>query len=173
MSPGAPSPETSWVRISFISIPLARRARVRQERHLAAVLDRGGDVALVLRAVAGHPTGADLAAVGDEAAEQTRVLVVHVADLLLAEHADFLLRLAELGLRHRGALLKSPAGAGMDVFGLDPRPPRAGNAGSGSGLRTAAPRNSRRRHRSRRPSHRPPHRRRHRRGSPPPDPPPP
>src|SRR3954465_15057158 len=81
--------------MSFIvSLPSARSAGVGQQRHLAAVLDRDGDVALVLRAVAGHPPGADLAAVGDELAQQVGVLVVDRCRLLLAEGAHLLLRLA-------------------------------------------------------------------------------
>src|SRR6185369_9124508 len=79
------------------------RRRVGQEGDLAGVLDRDGDVALVLHAVACHPTSADLAAVGDELAEKRRVLVVDVGHLLLAELANLLLRLAEYWLGHCGA----------------------------------------------------------------------
>src|SRR5262249_36388455 len=81
----------------------ASRARVGQQRHLASVLDRGGDIALVLGAVSGHPAGADFAAVGDELAQQRRVLVVDVGEFLLAEQANLLLRLAWYRFRHRGA----------------------------------------------------------------------
>src|SRR5476651_280687 len=97
MSPGAPRPATSLVRMSFmVVVPfLARSAGVGQQRHLAAVLHRGGDVALVLGAVAGDPTGPDLAAVGNVLPQQVGVLVVDVGDLLLAEHANLLLRLAK------------------------------------------------------------------------------
>src|SRR4029079_13062374 len=76
---------------------------VGQQRHLAGVLDRDGDVTLVLDAVAGHPPRADLAAVGDELAEQRGVLVVDTGLLLLAELADLLLGLAKYGLGHCGA----------------------------------------------------------------------
>src|SRR3954466_8331291 len=87
--------------MSFICVgPLACSARVGQQRHLAAVLDGDRDVALVLRAVAGHPTGADLAAVGDELPQQVGVLVVDVGALLLAEGAHLLLRLASRRLCH-------------------------------------------------------------------------
>src|SRR5206468_1680749 len=58
------------------------------------------DVPLVLRAVAGHPTGPDLAAVGDELPQQVRVLVVDVGVLLLAEGAHLLLRLTCRRLGH-------------------------------------------------------------------------
>src|SRR6202020_270657 len=95
------------------SLALASRAGVREQRHLARVLDRGGHVALVPGAVTGDPARADLAAVGDVLAEQARVLVVHVADLVVAEGADLLLGLANWWLRHRGAPLESPANAGM------------------------------------------------------------
>src|SRR5260221_13857399 len=101
MSPGPPSPASSCLRMSFIAALLAGGAGVGQQRHLAGVLDRGSDVALVLAAVAGHPTSADLAAVGDELAQQAGVLVVHVVDLLFAEDADLLLDLANwCGLGH-------------------------------------------------------------------------
>src|SRR5215212_3745315 len=104
MSPGEPSPATSWVMMSFIPGPLARRARVRQQRHLAAVLDRDRDVPLVLAAVAGHPPGPDLAPVGDEFPQQPGVLVVDVGGLVLAERADLLLRLAQWHFRHGSEL---------------------------------------------------------------------
>src|SRR6266567_1977450 len=103
-SPGAPRPVTSWVRMSFIfcipTLPLANGAGVRQQRHLTAVLHGRGDVVLVLGAVAGHSTGPDLAAVGNELPQQVRVLVVDVLGLVLAECADLLLRLAHRGLGH-------------------------------------------------------------------------
>src|ERR1700729_3406380 len=104
----------SFMRAIGQSSPaLASRAGVREQRHLARVLDRRGDVALVPGAVTGDPARADLAAVGDVLAEQARVLVVHVADLVVAEGADLLLGLANWWLRHRGAPLESPAHAGM------------------------------------------------------------
>src|SRR3954471_17163524 len=86
--------------MSFIgpSLPSACGARVGQQLHLAAVLDGDRDVALVLRAVARHAPGADLAAVGDELAQQTDVLVVDVVDALLAEDADLTLLLLLPGL---------------------------------------------------------------------------
>src|SRR5208282_179605 len=97
---------------------LARRARVRKQRHLAGVLDRRRDVPLVARAVACHPPGADLAAVRDVLAEQAGVLVVDVDDPLLAEHANLLLRLAQWWLGHRGApSSRAPPAAGMVWFG--------------------------------------------------------
>src|SRR5215470_7396070 len=107
--------------MSFIGVPLigasppsalSGRAGVRQQRHLAGVLDRRGDVALMLGAVAGDPPGPDLAAVGDELPQQARVLVVHPDDLLLAEQADLLLRLANWRFGHRGAPWQSPACGG-------------------------------------------------------------
>src|SRR3954470_16557336 len=88
--------------MSFIgpSLPSACGARVGQQRHLAAVLDGDRDVALVLRTVARHAPGADLAAVGDELPQQVGVLVVDVGALLLAEGAHLLLRLASRRLCH-------------------------------------------------------------------------
>src|SRR5918911_2026798 len=76
-------------------LPSARRGRVRQERHLAGVLDRTGDLALLLGAHARHPPSADLAAVGDELAQQRGVLVVDVGDPVLVERVHLLLRLAQ------------------------------------------------------------------------------
>src|SRR3954469_26069436 len=116
MSPGEPRPPTSWVRMSFIGSSSAGRGRVGQQGHLAGVLDRDRDVALVLDAVAGHPTGADLAAVGDELPEQGGVLVVGTGRLLLAELANLLLGLTEYGLGHCGASsseARSVVGTGM------------------------------------------------------------
>src|SRR6202041_878188 len=93
-------------------LALASGAGVREQRHLARVLDRGRDVALVPGAVPGDPARADLAAVGDVLAEKARVLVVHVRDLVVAEGADLLLGLANWRLRHRGAPLESPVYCG-------------------------------------------------------------
>src|SRR5262249_1017595 len=104
-----PRPLTSWVRMSFIGVrdmcrsSLSRRAGVGKQGHLTGVLDRGGHIPLVPGAVPGNPPGADLAAIGDVLAEKARVLVVHVADLVLAERANLLLGLAQWWLRHRGA----------------------------------------------------------------------
>jgi hypothetical protein len=83
---------------------LSDRSRCR-----AAARARARHVALVLDAVAGHTTRADLAAVGDELAEQGGVLVVDAGRLLLAELANLLLGLANHCLGHCGALLTSPA----------------------------------------------------------------
>src|SRR5688572_31384358 len=95
----------------------ATGGRVGQEGELAGVLDSDRHVALVLDAVAGDPTRADLAAVGDELAKQAGVLVVDTGRLLLAELANLLLGLANHCLGHCGALLgsrnQSPARAGM------------------------------------------------------------
>src|SRR5260370_33823869 len=133
-SPGAPRPVTSWVKMSFIglrvrasvpSLALASRARVRQQRHLARVLDRGGDVALVLRAVTGNPPRADLAAVGNKLPQQPGVLVVHPGHPFLAEKADLLLGLTDRWLGHRGAPSQSRHGAGM----VGRAPPAAGMVG--------------------------------------------
>lgn len=63
--------------------PGARRClprRIRQERHLPGVLDRTGQLPLLLCGDAGDPTAADLAAVREERPEQGGVLVVDVRD---------------------------------------------------------------------------------------------
>src|SRR3954451_11204062 len=105
--------------MSFIgpSLPSACGARVGQQRHLAAVLDGDRDVALVLRAVARHAPGADLAAFVDELPQQVGVLVVDVGALLLAEVAHLLLRLASRRLCHcrhapDGSASRSSGGGG-------------------------------------------------------------
>src|SRR5438270_8178922 len=104
MSPGPPRPLTSVVRMSFMMPSRGGSARGRcvgQQGDLARVLHRDRDVALVLAAVAGHPTGADLAPVGDVLPEQTGVLVVDLGRVLvLAEHADLLLGFANGWLCH-------------------------------------------------------------------------
>src|SRR6202000_824433 len=111
----------SFIGVLLMSVPppgSASRARVGQQRHLAGVLDRRGDIPLVLRAVAGNPPRADLAAVGNELPQQTGVLVVHVGDLLLAENADLLLGLTNWWLGHRGApVFRDPPEAGMVGYG--------------------------------------------------------
>src|SRR5215216_3863260 len=97
MSPGAPTPRTSWLRMTFIGALLSDR--VREQGHLPGVLDGGGDVALVLGAVAGDPAGADLAPVAHELAQQVDVLVVDVVLVVGAELAEL-----ALGLALEGAL---------------------------------------------------------------------
>src|SRR5262245_5071500 len=90
MSPDEPRWSTSAVRISFISKScpcLPRRRAERKQRHLAGVLDRDGDVALVLHTVTGHAAGTDLAAFADVGAQQRGVLVVDRLPLLGAEDA--------------------------------------------------------------------------------------
>src|ERR671932_625133 len=101
-SPGVPRPDTSWVRMIFMSrLRSPARRGVRKERHLTGVLHRAGDLPLLLGADAGHPPRADLAAVGDELAQQRGVFVVDVGDALLVEGVHLLLRLAQCrSLRH-------------------------------------------------------------------------
>src|SRR6476661_2033252 len=136
MSPGPPRPGTSVVRMSFMTFALLDSAcgrGVGQQGNLAGVLDRGGDVPLMLGAVAGHPAGADLAAIRDEAAQQGGVLVVDRLRVFLAEGADLLLRLADGGLGH-GIYLRVSEGV-RKVKGLEGRFVRvpAGRAGRRSG----------------------------------------
>src|SRR5215216_7032458 len=97
MSPGAPTPRTSWFRMTFTSDLLSNG--VGEQGHLPGVLDGGGDVALVLGAVSGDPAGADLAPVAHELAQQVDVLVVDVVLVVGAELAEL-----ALGLALEGAL---------------------------------------------------------------------
>src|SRR4029450_8242650 len=97
MSPGAPTPRTSWFRMTFTSDLLSDG--IGEQGHLPGVLDGGGDVALVLGAVAGDPAGAGLAPGTHELAQQVDVLVVDVVLLLRAELAEL-----ALGLALEGAL---------------------------------------------------------------------
>src|SRR5690606_1326187 len=64
---------------------------VGQERHLAGVLDRLGDLALLLGVVAGHPPGTDLGPIRHEATQQVGVLPVDVDHLLAVEDGHLLL----------------------------------------------------------------------------------
>src|SRR6202012_311739 len=73
--------------IPFYVARLPRRGGEGQQRHLAGVLDRDRNVALVLDAVAGDATGTDLAALADVGTQQLGVLVVDVLALFGAEHA--------------------------------------------------------------------------------------
>src|SRR5215213_899266 len=97
MSPGAPTPRTSWLRMTFTSDLLSDG--VGEQGHLPGVLDGGGDVALVLGAVAGDPAGADLAPVAHELAQQVDILVVDVVLVVGAELEEL-----ALGLALEGAL---------------------------------------------------------------------
>src|SRR5215212_8595071 len=60
----------------------------RQERHMAAALDRRGQRALVVRAGTRLAARLDLTALGDIPAQTTRVLVIDDHDLVRAEGTD-------------------------------------------------------------------------------------
>ena len=53
---------------------------VRQKRHFAGILDRGGDLPLLLDRQTGDVAGADVAAFGDEHPQRRGVLVVEDAE---------------------------------------------------------------------------------------------
>src|SRR4051794_3010260 len=99
------------MRMSFISSAFpsagrsrsARRAGVRQQGHLPRVLDGLGDLALLLHGDTRDAAGTDLAAVGDELAQDVDVLVVDLGDTHGLERVLLLLGLANRWLRHRGA----------------------------------------------------------------------
>src|SRR5271166_4227678 len=94
-SPTVPRWSTSAVRISFIVYILSvgglrrltRRGSEGQQGHLAGILHRDRDVALVLHAVAGDTPRPDLAALADVRAQQGGVLVVDRLTLFRAEDA--------------------------------------------------------------------------------------
>src|SRR5574337_1375353 len=66
---------------------LPHRRGERQQCDLAGVFHRERDVTLMLNAVAGHPTGPDLAALADVGAQQRGVFVVDHLALVGAERA--------------------------------------------------------------------------------------
>src|SRR5262245_7085389 len=86
-SPRRPTEATSSSRMTFMLGVLVRR-HVRQQGHRARALDRMGQLPLVPRAAAGNAARDDLAALGDEAAEPTHVLVVDEVDLVRAKLAN-------------------------------------------------------------------------------------
>ena len=57
-----------------------RRGRLGEQRHLAGILDRRGDLTLLLHGQTGHPTGPDFAAIGDEHPQPVGVFVVNCVD---------------------------------------------------------------------------------------------
>src|SRR3954447_22448277 len=100
--------------ISFRPSASAGRAGVRQQGHLARVLDGLGDLALLLHGDTGDAAGTDLAAVGDELAQDVDVLVVDLGDTRGLERVLLLLGLANRWLRHRGAPCTEGARACLD-----------------------------------------------------------
>src|SRR4029453_8496559 len=62
---------------------------VRQQGHRASTLDGVGELTLMAPTAARDAPRNDLAALGDEAAQTTDVLVVDEADLVCAELANF------------------------------------------------------------------------------------
>src|ERR1700730_11311821 len=148
MSPGGPRPDTSWVRMIFISGLLsATGGGVRQQGHLAGVLDGARDLTLLLRADAGHPPSTDLAAVGDELAQQRGVLVIDVGDPLLVERVHLLLRLAKCrslshvrlrDLLERWLFVEVARTAGGSATGRSGTGPRVVEVSSAARVATAA-----------------------------------
>src|SRR5207249_8088585 len=88
-SPLWPRESTSAFRITFTG-PRPSSDDVRQQRDLAGVLDRRGDVALVAGAGARHAPRSDLAAIRDVLPQDGEILEVDVLDPLLAEVTDLL-----------------------------------------------------------------------------------
>src|SRR5438270_9163707 len=101
MSPASPRPATSRVRMSFIAASSAGSRGIGQQGHLAGVLDRLGELALLLGAHAGDAARTDLAAVGHEAPQQGGVLVIDVLDARGEQRVLLLLRLANGWLGHQ------------------------------------------------------------------------
>lgn len=60
----------------------------RQQRHVPSALDRFGHPPLMPGTRASLPTGADLASIGDQRAQQVDILVINLLGLLGAELAD-------------------------------------------------------------------------------------
>src|SRR5437764_7929307 len=81
----------SFVRMTFIAGSLlVLHHGVGEQRHVAAALDGGGHLALVLRAVAADAPGDDLAPLGDEVLQLARVLVIDLGLLVGAVAAHLL-----------------------------------------------------------------------------------
>src|SRR5699024_10430444 len=76
--------------------------RVGQQGNVARTLDRLGQLALVMRAGAGHAAGQDLAALGHILAQAGSILVVDVLDLIHTKSAN--LAAATAALRALGTL---------------------------------------------------------------------
>src|SRR3954463_13140377 len=91
---------------------LAGIADVGQQRDLSRPLDRLGELVLVATAGTADPAGADLAALGHEAAQGRDVLVVDLLDLVLAVRAG----LAPAGTG-AALLVAPPCGLGSACFG--------------------------------------------------------
>src|SRR5262245_12589410 len=126
--PGAPGPRTAPGAAGEPD-PWAVRGSadgVREQGHLACVLDGRGHVALMLGAVAGDPAGTDLAAVAHELAQQVDVLVVDVLLLVSAELAELALGLAREAPALRHSCRTSCAGPASRAG----RSPPAQNGGS-------------------------------------------
>src|SRR5437867_369936 len=99
-------------------------AGVRQQGHLAGVLHGRRDVALMLHAVPGDASGADLPPLRDVLPQGDDVLVIDVVDPVLAERADLALLLLPgllvlLALRRAFRFTRHPA-----VTPPDPSRPR-------------------------------------------------
>src|SRR4029453_3683917 len=105
MSPGAPTPRTSWFRMTFTSDLLSDG--IGEQGHLPGVLDGGGDVALVLGAVAGDPAGAGPAPVAHELAQRFVVRVGRLCPLRGVLDGGGAVALV------RGAVAGDPAGADL------------------------------------------------------------
>src|SRR5688572_29146691 len=86
-SPRRPTLATSSSRMIFMPETLVRR-HVRPQGHRPGALDGVRELALMTRAAARDAAWNDLAALGDEAAEPSHVLVVDEADLVRTELAD-------------------------------------------------------------------------------------
>jgi hypothetical protein len=65
-------------------------ANVGQKSNLASTLDSGVELTLVNSASAGHSSGQDLAALADELAELSGILVIDISNLIGAENANLL-----------------------------------------------------------------------------------
>jgi hypothetical protein len=70
---------------------------VREHRHEASPLERGGQHPLVLRARAALAARIDLAAIANEATDAADVLVIDLLDLIDAERADLAPRPTKAG----------------------------------------------------------------------------
>jgi DNA invertase Pin-like site-specific DNA recombinase len=143
---------SGWVGLALAggSVPLGRavvRTDIGEQRHLPRSFDRDRDEALVSATGAGHPARPDLSSLGEVAAKLGDVLVVNVAQVVLAEQTRLPLEHARTGAcpcrrRRRVSALASFRSCrhGLSLRNQSGREPvRTPDGASAPSLQTASP----------------------------------